>query len=415
MARTKLDLEWLLSPVGAREFFSDHWEKQPLHVRPGAPGRFDSLLADVDLGEIVSEAARADGVLAEVIGGPGGDSYAGRVLAEAGEVMAAYGRGATVRIRAAQRCLPPLLTLTRGLEQTLGCPVSINLYATPAGQKGVRRHYDCHDVFLLQVAGRKHWRLYHPVVRLPLEQVPPLPFEERAEGMKYARGGPKKGRGEVGDDDTGPPAREMTLETRDLLYMPRGFVHEAETSDRPSVHLTVGLYVLTWLDLFTVALGQLAQADERFRKSLPLGLLEGRALSDSARDDFKTLLEVFSERAELRNALTETAESLVRRRALADDSPAATQDASSEINLDTRLERRPRELFRLLEEGPVVGLASAGSVLWLPASFREALRFVALEDSFAAGEIPGQLSESSRLSLARRLVRDGFLRAADGG
>jgi len=51
---------------------------------------------------------------------------------------------------------------------------------------------------------------------------------------------------------------ELMLTAGDLLYMPRGFLHEAWTTDEPSTHLTVGLHVVRWLDLLSVALAQVS-------------------------------------------------------------------------------------------------------------------------------------------------------------
>ncbi len=63
-----------------------------------------------------------------------------------------------------------------------------------------------------------------------------------------------------------------------------------------------------------------------------------------------------------------------------------------------------------------MGIVSARSALWMPPGFDEALRFIAATREFRAGEIPGQMTDTSKLSLARRLIEDGFVRivGADG-
>ena len=43
-----------------------------------------------------------------------------------------------------------------------------NAYLTPAGAAGLAPHHDTHDVFVLQVAGAKHWTVRAPVVDTPL-------------------------------------------------------------------------------------------------------------------------------------------------------------------------------------------------------------------------------------------------------
>ena len=101
-----------------------------------------------------------------------------------------------------------------------------NAYLTPATAQGFAVHHDTHDVFVLQVAGRKRWRVYEPVFELPL---------------KDQRWSPELG-------DPGPPRDEFTLEAGDTLYLPRGWPHEAFAADEESLHLTVGLHPLTRMD-----------------------------------------------------------------------------------------------------------------------------------------------------------------------
>ena len=48
--------------------------------------------------------------------------------------------------------------------------------------------------------------------------------------------------------DPGEPAADFTLEPGDTLYLPRGWPHQAHTSDSDSLHLTIGLHPQTRLD-----------------------------------------------------------------------------------------------------------------------------------------------------------------------
>ena len=98
-------------------------------------------------------------------------------------------------------------------------------------------HYDTHDVFSLQVAGEKRWLVYEPAWELPLKHQ-----RYKAETM-----------GEPGE-----PVLDVTLQAGDTLYLPRGWLHEAKTSETDSLHLTVGVNVYTWMDAFRAALDSCA-------------------------------------------------------------------------------------------------------------------------------------------------------------
>jgi ribosomal protein L16 Arg81 hydroxylase len=410
--RKKLDLDALLAPVSSEKFFSDYWERAPLYVGRADETLYESLVAADDLERLVAAALCASADSVELLGDTAGGAVT--AAADAAALGAAYGRGASFRVMGLERFWPQARDLTRRLEQRLGCPVAANLYATPAGAQGAPRHYDNHDVLVLQLRGRKRWRIHAPVVRLPLGYVPPLAFEGRDAELKYARGGPKKGRAQVSDEEAGEPAHEWTLAAGDLLYLPRGYVHEARTQGEASFHLTLGLHVVTWLDLLTVAAGQWAQRDVRLRRTLPVGLLDDTHLADAARAEFDALASDFAREARLRDALTEVAEALVKSRRAAAGGAQDTDGASGDLCADTLLARRPGVLLRLAAEGDTVGLLSAEGALWMPKMFTAALRFVARSQEFRVGEIPGDLSERGRLALARWLVRDGFVRVARG-
>ena len=414
MSGDKFDLEFLLAPVSVAEFFSRHWERTPLFVSRREPERYASLLVTSELDDIISNAFAQQKSSIEALG----DDEATRRLEareamHVAEIYEAYGRGATIRVNRAQRYSKSLREMCARLEQLFGFPVRANLYCSPASAQRSPRHYDNHDVLVLQLSGRKQWRVYNPVVQLPLANVPPLPFEERTEMLKYARGGPRKGRANIDDAEAGAPTHELTLEAGDLLYLPRGFVHEAWTSDAASAHLTVGLHVLTWLDLLTVALAQVSNRDERFRKSLPIDFDGDTESTLSLKEHLDELLQVFVRQADARQAANELVTSFVRSTQSTGEGALVSAGDATTINLDTRLERRTGVICRFIAEGEMVGLASSQTILWMPKSFAPALRFAARTHRFRPADIPGHLGDNSKLALARRLIQDGLLRIAE--
>ena len=96
-----------------------------------------------------------------------------------------------------------------------------NAYYTPAGSQGLPVHHDTHEVISLQVAGSKRWLVYEPVLELPLKN----------QRYRSALGEP------------GEPMLDVTLRAGDTLYLPRGWLHQALTSDEDSLHITVGINV----------------------------------------------------------------------------------------------------------------------------------------------------------------------------
>ena len=177
------------------------------------------------------------------------------------KLTALFADGATLVLQALHRTWPPLVDFTQQLATELGHPVQVNAYVTPPQSRGFDDHYDVHDVFVLQIAGRKHWRIHEPVHPQPLRD---QPWTDRREAVAEAA-------------DT-PPIVDAVLEPGDCLYLPRGYLHAATALGGVSTHLTFGVH--TWTrhavarTMLDHALLDLA-GDADVRSALPLGVRVG--------------------------------------------------------------------------------------------------------------------------------------------
>lgn len=406
-------LETLIHPFDREEFLADYWERAPLVVERRDPQYFASLLGAEDVDYLINVASSSERSVellkdsGDYVNAPD-PKRADRVNA----VYKAFQNGASVRVNGAQRFWKPLHLACRELEGVFGAPVQANLYCSPPGTQGTSRHYDAHDVFVVQLLGTKSWRIYEPVFPLPFSLVPPLPFEERNPKTSFFyRGGPKKGQSNISDEESGAPVREMTLHAGDVLYLPRGFVHEVATSDSASAHITLGVHVITMLDLLTASLSLLGNRDVRLRTALPPGYLTDPTVGESMREKFNALLETFAREADADEALDEVARSFIYNKQGVGYGTLFSSDDAPQIDAGTTLERRPGVVFRLVRDGETTGLVSSRGSLSMPPPFAPALSFIARTPRFSVGEIPGGLSDRSKFVLARRLIADGFFTA----
>ena len=76
---------------------------------------------------------------------------------------------------------PGLSALADQLHAWSGQRVNINAYFTPRAGKTFGWHWDGHDVFIVQVEGRKRWRLFEPAMQHPLADGSAAAFHERRE------------------------------------------------------------------------------------------------------------------------------------------------------------------------------------------------------------------------------------------
>jgi hypothetical protein len=164
------------------------------------------------------------------------------------------------------------------------------------------------------------------------------------------------------------------------------------------------------VDLISVALGQAGHKDEKFRKALPVGFSK-RSSDGSVAEEFRTLLRALAEEADVSQAMEELNASLIWNQQTIAEGLIASSNSES-ITAETKLERRPGFVCRFVVDGDFVRLAASHGDLSMPRFFEGALRFVAENQRFAVGAIPGGLSTRSKINLAQRLIDDGFLRVA---
>jgi lysine-specific demethylase/histidyl-hydroxylase NO66 len=378
-----------IEPVEAERFLDEYWETRPLLVPRDEQGRFLDLLSIAEVERrvadgglrwpafrVVKEGAKI--VLADYAEDIPWSPKAFTGTARVERVAAEFEGGATIVLQALQLQHPPLAEFCRDLEAELGHPVQANAYYTPASAQGFAVHHDTHDVFCLQVEGEKRWLVYPPVLELPLKH------------QKYE---PELG-------EPGEPVLNVTMRAGDMLYLPRGWLHQAMTSDTASLHLTVGVNVFTWRDAVREALDETADDDLELRRGVPA---DGRAP--------RGLLETLAAR------LTPDAVTSRRRRSFVKTRRSIRADAFEQLralddlDLYMPLERRRTVIADLSTEGDGLKLSFEGRELSLPAFVRDDLEFVlATDDPFRASDLPGRLDDEGRLVLVRRLVREGLVR-----
>jgi cupin superfamily protein len=192
--------------------------------------------------------------------------------------------------------------------------------------------------------------------------------------------------------EPGEPVLDVTLQAGDTLYLPRGWLHEAKTSETDSLHLTVGVNVYTWMDAFRAALDSCSR-EVGFRRSPDEG---------SAED----LLGLLATHLEPERVERRRRRKLVHSRRPILGGQLTQLRALESLDVDTSVERRPTVLFDLAG----TTLSFEGKDLDFPSEAAEELAFAAQSDEpFAPGDLPGDLDDEGRLVLVRRLVREGFL------
>ena len=81
--------------------------------------------------------------------------------------------GATLVFSGCEEVHPPLRELCVSLEMLFHRRVVANLYAGWRRDNGFDIHFDTQDVIILQVSGRKRWKVWGPTLTYPIEKYVP--------------------------------------------------------------------------------------------------------------------------------------------------------------------------------------------------------------------------------------------------
>ena len=399
-----LDCGWMLSPIAFDNFLGDYWGQAPLRISRNAAGYYSHLLPESNLEFMLHAACRAAGTV-DILRG---DDDATRCLNHA-HALSAYGHGSSLRVNSIQALSSQLSALARNIEQSICCSVNINMYLTPCGKKALARHFDTHDVFVLQISGSKAWRIYDSPSELPLENLPTL-WSESDRDMRTFRLGLQKPR-------YGSPSlkEDFILNAGDALYLPRGHWHEANSvPESASCHLTVGLQTFSYLDLIAVALGRAASNESLLRQCLPAGFATGHESSAIINEHIAsishTLLSSLLKNTE--SAVEDIVASLRRSHKTCFDNDLFQQGSKiihSDVELDSLIRRRSGMLMYVTTRGGCVHMSWGTKVFAAEERFLEACRFIAREKRFCVATLPGELEADEKVTLVRQLLVEGLL------
>ena len=383
-------------PYCFEEFTRESWEQSPLWMQRSNPAFLDGLLTLEDLDHYVSSTAldeaalrvaRYDGL---VVGDYLQESKSSRHrLIDPEAVLDSFADGSTLIFNALDIFHEPLGTFCRSLESAFCCSVQANVYLSPPGHQGFAPHFDTHDVFVLQVHGEKQWKLYGSSLELPLPKQR-LASERRAFDK---------------------PETTIDLRCGDVLYIPRGHVHEGIAKRETSCHITLGFHTATVAALFQELLDDLASEEVTLRKSLPLSNAVDLGLSSP---DVQTLQQIANrlfEENRLQACLDRLSDKHNTSRRVHQAKRLVSLSSVSELSVDSLVDIRPGLVFHFEHVGDSIRLCLADRDIEFPAHVETPLRALLRSGAKRIGSLPGDLDGPGKIVLVKRLVCEHVLTA----
>lgn len=267
-----MDFADLIAPVPVAQFLDATYDRAPLHIpaEGEAGARRQQLFSWSALNALLGIAGhwREENLKLILNGGyvPGAQ-YLDEVATRGGmvwrsdpaKIEALLAQGASLVADAADDGSAILKQVSAMLSARFLGTSSANVYCSFQGKQTFRTHLDLHDVFAVHAEGEKVWRIYGNRAPDPVEQLT----------------GPDA-QGEI-DRTRGPVLMEVRMRPGDLLYIPRGYYHDALASSEASLHVTFSVARHTGRVLFRV-LEEMVMLDPAFRAYLPDGRADGGAL-----------------------------------------------------------------------------------------------------------------------------------------
>lgn len=383
------------------DFFATYHTRRTLLRRDAVAGDPREILSVADMDDIVHQEGVRPALLRMLGQGTGvaGASLTRRLeLRREGKafedalapdkVYAHFRAGKTLIHAGLNHTRPNLRRLCAILTEKFAAPSEAVAYLTPAGQQGARAHSDPSDVYVIQLEGTKHWRVW------------PTPQSRRlGVDRDYTLA------------ELGQPILDVSLRPGDVLYVPYGTPHVAAAEEQVSLHVTVVALARTWAELLLPILAQILDEHEEFWTAPHPGS-DPATLSADVHDRVNALIKhVGSE---------DLAAALDRRFAVGRDYEGVAQRYFfSEMAAVDRLDEQAlvagvpgASTVHEIEDGSAL-VTVHGNKLRMPESTATALWAASTTQPFRAGDfLPGESPDRS-LATVKQLVRLGALSVVD--
>lgn len=390
-------LQWLLAPISVDSFRKEYWEKTPLLIERSQENYFYNILNYRKIDNILSQIRFDQGDIRLAYNEEIVFEYKylrpnarGEAFVDIDKVYDFYNGGATIVLDNFEKYCYELAVLCSSFNQAGLGPfkeVFTNIYITPKDSQAFDLHYDDQEVFILQLEGEKEWNVYNSLI--------PLPLEDQYE--------------EIPKETDEAPVLSTTLRKGDLLYLPRGYMHEVRsTPDANSIHATIAVYPFTWHDFLTKLIKNKGLSEVELRKSLPFELFQSFAEGKTAIKEKLNLLtdikdqEILQILSNISQSSISNVRPLLRNSfRLLNDEVTVTNESTLRIRSDANLE------WSVTEDQ--LNIVINGKLVSVPSTLEVDLQFINEHKEFQISELPSKYDFDSKQFFTKKLIKEGYL------
>jgi len=370
------DKDLILHPVKAEEFFEQYWESQPLHVSRKDTGHFAEILSAEGINRYLAdnELKYPDIQVVDANRSISAKSYSTNRIIQPDQLLEHHSKGATIILSEVHKKFSAMTEVCWRVNRAFQVVSQANAYLSPPGNQGFHPHYDTHDVFILQVSGRKTFRFYPSEIELPF---PDDTFHPD-------------------NNSGGDVVEEVELSAGDTLYIPRGIVHDALAHEgEPSLHITLGVFPFIVRDLLQEIVQVAAERDVGYRAFVDLRDKTQKAEDAGLQDLLGGLLseEIY------REALSRLSDSVAV-------GSITTQNTESvqEITTDAIIQIDESSILSFEAIHDHFKLRVAGQVLRFYEPYSASVESLVAGNALTLGQLPGLTMQQGRALCAQLLA-----------
>ena len=256
-----------IAPKTVESFLSEDYGRRPVHIRGESPRA--GLLSMAGLEQLLSVRPHwTEANLKLILNSRPvlGEHYmdrtsSGLTCADPAKVQLFLRMGASLVGDHIEDIDPAVRQAANMLSDQFAGTAGANVYCSFKNIRAFNSHCDLHEVFAVQLEGEKVWQIYENRADAPVEAL---------EG-KDAQA--------IIDQAKGRVMMTVRMQPGDLLYIPRGYFHDALADSDASLHLTFGVKPLDGRIVFRL-LEDLAVQNSGFRAYLPDGRTDAAGLRE---------------------------------------------------------------------------------------------------------------------------------------
>jgi ribosomal protein L16 Arg81 hydroxylase len=221
------EFETLFSPIGSRQFLSKYYEFNPVKLRKSSK-RLSKI--DLDIKTLMETVSKGGVEFQHLTLLQEGFRVESSNLKKTSALLRS--QEVSLNIYRAERYFPSIRKVAQELSDFFNYPVAASLFYTPPKSRTLDCHFDLESLVLFQLDGEKKWKVYKPLFRNPVAS-----HADISRVMKMV------------------PSRELhcllstIVKPGNLLHIPRGFPHEAFSTQKGSLHVTFGFHGASRYDL----------------------------------------------------------------------------------------------------------------------------------------------------------------------